>query len=186
MAHVGKRYPLMPGSANYWLFNVGGGSWTQGIPRMWKMVNEGTAIGSLALKWAGLTVLSTVAEVASDHQRIKWRFDHPSDPAAFVTWEITWEEWASSEVYPFENFRYRYHYFYHDTPGILAGWSNETQNSDDQWKNLTGPTLFDLNNVDWPALINPTLFRRMGTRTRWRSASWSEQEADYHPYRYGP
>lgn len=183
--HYGKVYPLGPGY-DFWMFNEGYVGWQYGIPRCWKQENTGATSGVLAAKWAGLTVVSEPWETTGDRDRLWWIFRHPDDDEAYVRWEVTWEEYAATETFPATNFRYRY---------ITQYWDGGVKWSDglmllnpqpNQWNNVTGSTQFNLVGINWPGIVNAAQFAHMGSNTKWRSASWADQEADYHPYRYRP
>lgn len=186
MAHVGSLYPLLVPSWEFWIFDEGYGSWFQGIPRCWQMITSGTPSGTLAMKWLDLTVVSQPYEVAEDRQSITWKIEHPDDPAAYFEIELKWEQWLFVEPFAAQPFRYLVRLRYFDTPGLLANVLLTNQAFPDQFRNLTGSTIFQnlFGNLGVP--VDPAAFSHVGHPTRWRSATWEQQEEDYHPYRYGP
>lgn len=185
MANAGKIYPLINGY-DFWLFDWGKLPALYRQPRCWQLQSTGPAVGTLAMKWADLLVVSEPVEFSDDRQEMSWRFYHPSDSNASVLLSQTWEQFQSSEGYPNENFRYVHRIRYYDLPGLLADGILLRSNQPDQWFNTINTTTFKLQGIDWPGLVNPALFSRMGSLSAWASGTWDQQRDLYHPYAYAP
>jgi len=149
-------------------------------PRKLHLLNEGAAVGVLALPWEGLELISSLVERIGDE--LHWKIERPGDPDDYILIRggpvaIDPPSWPGpSNV----NFIGEREYWYHGTMYGRGAVSRSSTSAftlfPTSWCGATG---------NWQSLVNPSQFQRMGDNIRIGSASWTDQP-DYQPYRTRP
>jgi len=172
--HVGKEYPYLlfpdissaPGQAGFM------------PPRNLKFSfgNLASMIGTYALQWADLVVVSDVGVVSADRYAVSWRIQHPTSADDFIIqyWRLFESPGTGADFRVSLNREY-----WHSSTvmGVASGGGSN-------WNNIiVAPTTLAFLGLstNWGALVNPALLTR--TPYTAQAAAWSDVPS-YHPYRH--